>query len=158
MILITEKKIIPSEDNVFYRVFAERIRRRHRIKVLSENYIPPKVFQNEDDDKGMSVDWAVFRSPNETLEDHGTKRPHDDFGVISMIVGKICNFKDSKISVIHDPDTKNEAHSLISGFPSNIQRDSDPRLKLIQTNLRNYFSNPINEVSKWELYPNIIRS
>lgn len=158
MIRITESEIttIPAEDEVSYRVFAERIRKNHRIKVISEGYIPPKVFQNEDDERGMSVDWTELRNAQQTLVDHRTNRPNSDFGVISMHVGNIKKFKESAIDVIHDPQTNNHAHSLVTGFPSNIQRELNPRSKMIQTSLRNFFSNPINKISKWALFPKFL--
>ena len=101
----------------------------------------------------MSVDWQKYRTALETLNDHRTERITSDFGVVSLNVGKIREFHETKIDVVYDPKEDNQAHSLVEGFPSNTQREKDPQLKKLQTSLRNYLSDMNLSDIKWEIHP-----
>lgn len=143
---------ISDEDELYYRGANYRVRPKHHTLVLNSGYIPPKIFENKTDQRGMSTDWSKLRTPLETQKDHGTERLDQDFGVIAINVDKIRSTKEFLLDAVHDPKTENQAHSILTGFPSDIEGVEDSAKKELQTSIRAFLADEDLGASRWVLF------
>ena len=89
------------------------------IKWSTLDRIQPHFFYSFNAIKGLSLDWSKYSTPEETLrrlrEPHLTKN-----GIIDLNVGKLRNCIEENnfpLSIAHDPQPINRAHTLIHGIP-----------------------------------------
>jgi hypothetical protein len=111
----------------------------------------PYAFRNtgEGNRYGMSSDWCHYcPDPQETRRRVRQRHKPEEYGVVSLSVGKVRSFRKSdehtKQDVIHDPiwcgenhPDNNHAHSLVTGPKSRKSDDISPE---DESEIRNWYS------------------
>ncbi len=125
-----EIETIPDNDLLYKRIHENHIR---------DGEVMPVTFkeQGEDDNKGMSTDWAKYSRPRETkLRARDPKKN----GVVSFDTEDL---RDLNLEVVHAPIKDppkiedNRAHTHVQGI------DTEKRVKLL-------------DLIKWEIKPKVL--
>jgi hypothetical protein len=158
--------ILPDEDSVFFRVLRFNVSGDVRRQIqdfltnpnsvlkkedihVQEGFFKPRRFVNGSYERGTSVDWSDCITPKSSIKNHTTRHKDSDFGIVNIIVKSIHNviFANDDLQCEYDPVDSNQAHSLIIGFPDEIQAETEFELEFMT--LRQQMS----EISSWEIFP-----
>ena len=101
---MTNIERIPDEDSLF-RTISHKLYLQEN---LTETEIPKAAIRLGNDEKGMSVDWSKYSTAEESQE-----RKSETHGVISWVVKLVREIEAGVLTVEHQPNGENRAHSLI---------------------------------------------
>ena len=102
---------IPDEDSLYRRIHFSRIK---------SGKIRPSAFDLHEGEVGLSVDWARYCTPEDTLQ--RARKPREN-AVGTWLCGEVRALPGQVVR--HDPQPDNYAHTLIVG-----EKTAEVRLQL----------------------------
>ena len=109
-------EVIPDADSVFMRAHRQHFR---------DGQLGPGVFKEQD--VGMSVNWDKYSSAEQTKQQAANP---DDNAVLRMPVIGIR--KIGELTVQHEPELENRAHSEVFGLPRDREELTETRVLLLR--------------------------